>query len=274
MNEIQDDPLHDKVNKITIYAGRKNQSREYRDNPSERGRYHWEASGAFVIPRMKGPHFEQADIGIVEIEDTPDKTQEFFDQYVLYRDFGSPDKEEIKNSRIIPICLASEHSDLSGKTLKGAGWGIEYQEKRENNPRNPEYSTCMTSELSYPRENRFQNCDMRKIQANNWECRTDHPPPGYQAEKCKVYAREARGTALRNKFRLKLSTKEFSDLFKIDIMYVKKRNGSSITCIGTDWNTGRYWEHGWCELPKSYPGEEFRWGICSPSCSRDLMRVK
>ena len=26
------------------------------------------------------------------------KTQEFFDQYVLYRDFGSPDKEEIKKS--------------------------------------------------------------------------------------------------------------------------------------------------------------------------------
>ena len=199
MSQIQDDPSNNKLNRLTIYGGRKNQSEANWDNRGELGHYRWEASHAHI---MQNPHLPDTDIGIASIAKSLPENLKFFDRGALLLDFRSRNRNRIKTSRIIPICLAKEKSDFSGETLKGAAWGLEYEELRENNPRNPEYSTCMTSELSYPRENRFQDCDMKKIQANNWECRTDHPPDGYQVEKCKVYSKEAHGTALRNKLRL------------------------------------------------------------------------
>ena len=80
------------------------------------------------MPQMNGRVKDEADIGIVSIR----VTESFFDQFLLARDFFTLNREQIERSRIVPICLARENSDLSGKTLKGAGWGWEYQENNNS----------------------------------------------------------------------------------------------------------------------------------------------
>ena len=256
------------MNKLTIHAGRKNQSQGNWNNLAELNQYHWGVSEAFAMPRIWASNSEQADIGIAKIPGTPG----FFDKTTLFDDFTSRSKEVLYTSRIVPICLARENSKLSGQTLRGAGWGIEYQEARENNPRNPEYSSCMTSELSY-RENRFRNCDMEKIKANNWECRTDQPPTRYPATECETLTKTAYDRAFQNKLSNIFSLKKLKKIFTSSIMYVTKPDGTKITCIGPDWT---HWKYGWCELKEHsppYPSTFHRWGVCSRSCSRGLMRV-
>ena len=268
MNQIQNDLSRNKLNLLTIHGGRKNQSDANWNNPTETNQYQWEVTEAFVVPQMnKGRVVVKPDIGIASISDILPK---FFDKAALSQDFLTHDKVEIKTSRIVPICLAAKNSDLSGMTMRGAGWGLEYQEKPENNPRNPEFSSCMTSELSPKVEHRFQNCDMQKIQANDWECRKDSAPDDYPVDECRNYFNKAEWTEYRDKLqhRFRLSKKKFDKLFRRDIMYVP--NGITTTnCTRLDWTE---WPYGWCELPGSTDAN-FKWGICSPSCSEDLMKV-
>jgi len=270
VNQIQNDLSRNKLNLLTIHAGRKNQSDANWNDPTETNQYQWEVTDARVIPQMKmGQVTTRPDIGIASISDILPK---FFDKDALSKDFRTLDREEIKSSRIVPICLAAENSDFSGKTLKGAGWGWEYQEKpeNENNPRNPAYSSCMTTELSLKVEHRFKNCDMQKIQANDWECRKDRAPDDYPVNECRNYFNKAEWTDYRSKLlhRFRLTKKKFDKLFRRDIMYVP--NGiTTINCTRLDWTQ---WPHGWCELPGS-TAASFKWGICSSSCSKDLMKV-
>ena len=268
MNQIQNDPGNNNINLLTIHAGRQNQSSVNWNIPpiGVNDHYQWEVYGAFIMPQMKGRVKSEADIGIVSIR----VTESFFDQDVLKRDFFTLHRGQIERSRIVPICLARENSDLSGRTLKGAGWGWEYQEKQQfgiTNPRNPEYSSCMTSELSF-REYRFKNCDMQKIKANDWECRTDTFPNGYPVAKCRDYFDKTQWTAYRTRQRFKLSRKEFDKLFRRDIMYVPD-GSTTINCTRLAWTD---WPYGWCELPES-TDVDFKWGICSSSCSTHLMKV-
>ena len=121
MTQIQNDLSRNKLNLLTIHAGRKNQSDTNWNDLTEANQYQWQATEAFVIPQMKmGQVTTRPDIGIALISDFLPK---FFDKVALSKDFRTLDREEIKSSRIVPICLAAENSDLSGKTLKGAGWG-------------------------------------------------------------------------------------------------------------------------------------------------------
>ena len=249
-----------------IYAGRKNQSSANWDNLGEDNQYRWEVSEAFVIPETQGNHLKQSDIGIASISEMRPK---FFDKNALKKDFNTLTREEIKSSRIVPICLAQKNSDLFGRTLKGAGWGREYHELPQNNPRDPDFSSCMTSELSN-RQYRFKNCDMQKIRANNWECRKDRAPPGYPFAKCRDYFNKDGWKDYKNKLqhRFRLSKKKFDKLFRRDIMYIPS-GSTTINCTRLDWTQ---WPHGWCELPGSTDAN-FKWGICSSSCSKDLMKV-
>ena len=272
VSQIQDDPSNNKLNRLTIYGGRKNQSDANWNNRGELGHYRWQVSHAYI---MQNPHLPDTDIGIASIAESLPENLKLFDQGALLLDFRSRRRNQIKTSRIIPICLAKEKSDLSGKTLKGAAWGLEYEELRENNPRNPEYSSCMTSELSL-REYRFQNCDMQKIKANDWECRTDQAPNGYPVAECEDYFNEALWADYKIKQRFAISQKKLDKLYRRDIMYVKNSTTDDpITCIrvtGELEPNWRNWRHGWCELPGS-TSTNFKWGICSPSCSIQLMKV-
>ena len=110
---------------------------------------------------------------------------------------------------------------------------------------------------------------MQKIKVNNWECRRDIEPKGYPVAKCEDYFNKAKWTYHTNQQNFHLSTKKFDKIFRRDIMYVWNGAGNTITCIRPNW---RNWPHGWCELPKSTPGD-LKWGICSPSCSINLMKV-
>ena len=111
---------------------------------------------------------------------------------------------------------------------------------------------------------------MQKIQANDWECRTDRAPDDYPFNQCRNYFNKAEWTDYRSKLlhRFRLTKKKFDKLFRRDIMYVP--NGiTTINCTRLDWTQ---WPHGWCELPGS-TAASFKWGICSSSCSKDLMKV-
>ena len=187
-NQIQLDIVSGIMNKVTIHGGRMNQSSDNWFNPDESGHYQWEVSAAYVMPIHQNLVFEYEDIGIALINDLHPNNRFFFDKDALYSDFKFGTKQQVRDARVIPLCLASENSEITGKTLTGAGWGKEYNEQELKDPRDPDYSSCMTSEKSL-REYRFQNCDMKKIKDNNFECRTDKPPP--RDKKCKLYIKKA-----------------------------------------------------------------------------------
>ena len=109
---------------------------------------------------------------------------------------------------------------------------------------------------------------MQKIKANDWECRTDRHPNGYPFAKCRDYFNKRQWTDYRTRQRFKLSRKKFDELFRRDIMYVPD-GSTTINCTRLHWTD---WPYGWCELPKS-TDVDFKWGICSSSCSRQLMKV-
>ena len=256
--------IHIGVNEITIHGGRKNQSIDYWNAPSELGEFYWEISEAYVMSPSHDIRFDREDIGVALISKETALELRFFDRASLRLDVQS-----VRRSKVIPICLASTDTDLIGRTLKGAGWGIEYNEYRHQPVRKPDYSSCMTSEKSIQGA-RFKNCDMTQIRLNNWECRTDRPPSGYDIKKCEKYINKALKEARKKVLNLKMDMEGLMKLVTRDIVYVEGENGDTTECIFSNWGD---WKDGWCELPKLPTKHEPSWGICSPSCNKTLMKV-
>ena len=267
-NQIQLDIVSGIMNKVTIHGGRMNQSSDNWFNPDASGHYRWEVSAAYVMPIHQNLVFEYEDIGIALINDLHPNNRFFFDKDALYSDFKFGTKQQVRDARVIPLCLASENSEITGKTLTGAGWGKEYNEQELKDPRDPDYSSCMTSEKSL-REYRFQNCDMKKIKDNNFECRTDKPPP--RDKKCKQYIKKAFKKIRENIKKLKMQPIDMVRLSTRDVFYFEEKNGDVVKCVRLDWTLEKY--HGWCELLKLPHEDTIPWGICSPSCSTDMMKV-
>ena len=267
-NQIKVNINSGEMNQITIHGGHMDQSSAFRPKADDSDLYRWEVSEAHVMPIWHDNEFRYEDIGIALINDLSPNNKLFFDKDALYSDFKFGTKQQVRDARVIPLCLASEGSHLVGRTLTGAGWGSEYNEVEEKTPRDPTYSSCMTSEKSF-REYRFQNCDMKKIKDNAFECRTDKPPP--RDKKCKQYIKKAFKKIRENIRNLILEPIDIVRLLTRDVFYFEEKNGDVVKCVRLDWTHQKY--HGWCELPKLPLEDTIPWGICSPSCSTNTMKV-
>ena len=64
VSQIQNDPSNNRLNMLTIYGGRKNQSDANWNNRGELGHYRWQVSHAYI---MQNPHLPDTDIGIASI---------------------------------------------------------------------------------------------------------------------------------------------------------------------------------------------------------------
>ena len=255
-------------NEIRIYGGRKYQSYADQNNLP------WGASEAYILASIsKNIFFLREDIGIALIPDAFPNDQRFFDKKALLN------QNSLRNADIVPICLGHLGMDLTGKTLTGAGWGLQYEEVPAVQPRDPLYSSCMTSELSLKIESRFRNCDMESIKANDYECRYDRPPIEMEEMQCKKYITKARRSMKKylKKLVLPETFGEFGAINTLEsiIVYITKKNGEEIACMGTgkDGWWRKAWKYGWCTLPKLLNENKKKWGVCSHSCSRELMKV-
>ena len=261
--------IRERENEINIYVGR------YSNDPDESGQLnwiHWKASGAYAMPLWKNLRFDREDIGIALIPSKTSPDDRFFNKKELLN------PNSLRNAGVVPICLGRQGIDIHGKTLKGAGYGQQYQEVPVVKPRNPLYSSCMSSELSL-RESRFRNCDMAQIKANNYECSTEHPPD--EMEECKKYFTKAH-TSMRT-YLEKLTNSEKDAIVPLEniIFYIRKKSPSrfendQIVCMGT--GEDGWWQkslpYGWCLLPQLPNEKQQNWGVCSSSCSKSLMKVK
>ena len=238
------------ANEMSVFGGSK--SRLTMIMP---GYFHqYKAEEAYIMDGSSKKQFDKEDIGLIKIFDS----KPFFDKEELKKHSVSSQAE------IIPICLAALNYDVTGKELRGVGWGLEYEEspkyRRLESPgakRNPILSSCMTSEAS-PINWRFQNCNMHRFKREDWECQKTKPPPSYKNgnyEICNEYFREA------DLHRDPLRHKELKDM---DVMYIEEGNGVKETC----YQPALLKENGWCYL--QYQGSldqnVFAWGTCSNSC--------
>ena len=230
------------------------------DNPNYR--YRWTIDFGYI---MSSDPFED-DFGILEITD-----EVFFNTSTLM------DPSALPNARIVPICLGAIGTDIKNKDVQSAGWGRMYDEAPKSNPRNPEFSSCMTTQAS-PKNWKFQNCDMQRMKrGNNFKCDKTNPPPGYQQEQLETCRRlfmipdSEHGKAALTKI-TKEKIKNVEKVYHMDMQDTTKL----LTCV----NPKILQTFGWCYL-KDYPekhedknwsGEA--WGICSPSCDSKLMKVK
>ena len=226
-------------------------------------------SKAHTMP-LKNSRFDPEDIGIAIIPD--DKL--FFHKTEL------KDKNALRRAKIVPICLGRKNLDLNGMILTGAGWGrqyFEYPEAEDGNPnfqRDPLYSSCMASEQSL-KESRFRHCDMRSLRDNQgYKCRTKERPTGmHEDAKCKQYWGMARDWGRKYLEKILVPKTEVVEMLTNSIIYIRKLDGGEIVCIESNWKD---FEYGWCPLIP-LPDEEIKgirpWGVCSPSCSEDLMEV-
>ena len=236
--------------------------------------YQYRAEEAYIMDGSSDDEFDKQDIGVLQIPD--DKL--FFDRKALKKGIASI------NAPIIPICLAAMNHDVTNDVLRGVGWGMVYEEAPElsGNRRNPVYSSCMTSQSSPPRW-RLQNCNMKEIKKNGWECEKKKPPPSYEKgdyEKCIDYF----NAAYLHENHLK--GKQIKDQH---VMYIKEGNVKKQTC----YQPRLLQENGWCRLQshrnpqksvvstktiRRYPwylrSSGASWGTCSSSCSIQHMKAR
>ena len=267
------DQIRPGMNEMTIYGGRRFQSFSYNSNefPNELGRYHWKVSSAYAMP-LKYTRFYFEDIGIAVIH----RPNRFFDRTELLQ------KNILRRANIIPICLGRKYLDLNGITLTGAGWGIQYTEfppvEPPNVQRDPLYSSCMASEQSH-KASRFRHCDMKSLKAGPWnddpfKCRKfELPTEMNDDDKCELYWGMTRHYSKKHLEKLRVPITDADNILKNSIVYIEDRDGEEIVCIASNWRNFKY---GWCPLIP-LPDEETKgikpWGVCSPSCSEDLMEV-
>ena len=227
-------------------------------------KYTWKMDFGYVMDNDDNTY----DIGIAGID--PDNKNKFFDKENLFQNW--------KTSKIVPLCLAKESTDITNKVVQGAGWGRVYEEQPKTTPRNPVFSSCMTNQAS-PDMWRFQNCDLDRLPISlpfrdKIECIKNQDPPDYktgQSQKCQKIFNDAGSKAL-NIDKIYLSEnldpdEVFDDLEDPEICY----------------NPNLLSNHGWCYLkdfPEKWeanavgkPWNREAWGICSPSCDTNINQV-
>ena len=261
--------IRPRSNEIYIYGGRRFQSFSdtSRPNPQEFGKYRWKAYKAYAMP-LKNGWFYPEDIGIIIIPGP----HLFFDRTEL------SNKNTLRRAKIVPICLGRENVNLDGLILTGAGWGRQYVEFPEvespNDPRDPLYSSCMASEQSL-KESRFRHCDMRSLKdSQGYKCRTKERPTGMQEDaRCEEYWAMAHNSGWNYLESLSVPIPDREKMLKNSIVKVRDIYGGEIVCIEANYED---FDYGWCPLIP-LPEEEEKgiqpWGVCSPSCSEDLMNV-
>ena len=97
MDQIQRE--HPNINKITIHGGRKNQSSENWNNPTELDQYHWDVSEAYIMYISDDLRIDKEDIGIAIVP----KWKGFFD-----RNYLSIDRQNVLHAKIVPIRLGKK----------------------------------------------------------------------------------------------------------------------------------------------------------------------
>ena len=247
-----------KYNEITVYGG----SKSVENFSFEKA---WAIDEAYTVTDIWHTSALSADIGILVLSSKVGRSKEdlFFDKARLM------DKNELGRALVVPICLTSvDNANIQRKTLRGVGWGVQYDESPEKEPghlRKTIYSSCMTSAAS-PFFSRYQNCDMEKIEQNGWQCETFIKHPGYD-KKC-VYYRN-----LLESNRHTMPSFAWEKWLDSDIMYIIDSNKKKTTCYSPysqyEENPGLV-KPGWCHLQDGAVGH---WGMCSKSCSEKLMRV-
>ena len=219
----------------------------------------WDPDGAYIMSDPSDAGFKAEDIGIAVLSYKRPKNDWLFNKDILM------DKDALGKAVIVPICMVAKEKDFENNEFintefRGFGWGRQYDEAPTTDPI---YSSCMTSPAS-PFFYRYQNCDLKVIQKNNWLCNTAHDHPGFEPM-CNFYRKQFE----RNKHSLQ---RFWSKLRDIDIVYIIDGYGKTTTC---------YYpllmkERGWCYLdsPTFDPSTAKRtWGTCSLSCSDQLKAV-
>ena len=258
--------IRPRSNEIYIYGGRRFQSFSdtSRPNPQEFGKYRWKAYKAYAMP-LKNGHFHPEDIGIIIIPEP----HLFFDKT------GLSNKNTLRRAKVVPICLGRKNLDLNGIILTGAGYGNQYYEFPPPEPpwRAPLYSSCMASEQSL-KASRFRHCDMRSLRVQEgYKCRTTRPTGMQEDKKCEEYWAMARDSGKNYLEELSVPIPDREKMLKNSIVKVKDKNGGEVVCIEANYED---FDYGWCpliSLPEEVQKGIQPWGVCSPSCSKDLMNV-
>ena len=258
--------IRPKQNEITIYGGSASV-----ENFAFTGR--WEADEARILDSDFVAGLRK-DIGIAVLSGERNKDKPFFDKAILMAE------EELRKAVVVPICLVSKNKNFKRlklnkkRTFRGVGWGRQYDDSTtRGSPTNLlealedlRYSSCMTSPGS-PEYSRYQHCDLKDIEKNNWKCNNSHDHPGFD-KKCDVYMEQFE----RNKHSLQNKWSE-TQLKGIDIVYIIDGNGKQTTCY-SPWLIK---ERGWCFIdgPVRDPStcNSRSWGTCSLSCSDELKAV-
>ena len=226
--------------------------------------YQWEAQEAYIMKIDETSlRILEEDIGMAVIDDV------FFDRKALHS-LGA-----LANAKVIPLCLPRVGITLNGNTLRGVGWGEQYDEAPQPRQglRDPEYSSCMTNEFSL-QGSRFRVCDMKFLKANKMKCRKDSHMFGmfglfgYDMQKCKSYYEAAKQTTQDKLKNLLITKADLARLTKSSIIYINREHRHEEACV----DPRALMKYGWCKTLQN-PGEEKPlWGLCSRSC--DLVEVK
>ena len=231
--------------------------------------YSWDIDEAYAYSvDLDTNNVIAADIGIVGLK--LNSPEVFFQKSLL----AVP--SSLRTARIIPLCLGMAELDLANKKITGVGWGLIYDEAPYINkpkPRDPIYSSCMTSQAS-PHQWRFQNCDMRKMKnptTGLYKCDQINDPPDYtpgKAQRCLEIFQKISNNDVFDGRPLKDIMEEV-DLYK----YKEDITQDATEC----YNPNLLKKHGWCYLKAfpedpSNPGRE-AYGICSPSCDPEILKV-
>jgi hypothetical protein len=241
------------LNRIIVHGGSRSADP---DNPKWKPEDVFQIEEAVIMETLpRANWFESIDIGIVI---TP-KLNPFFNKKRL----KVPSK--LMQAKIIPICLPATHYDFSHKIIHGVGWGLRYNESPKPTgktpSRNPLYSSCMTNHVGEEKW-KFQSCDMKQIQDLDWSCEKQELPHDYEKNKnrCKEYFEDI------ERSEDKIVKDHLNDVDKI---YVHDREkNDNIVCYKKE----HFQNMGWCHVQASDNADA--WGFCSPSCDKNIMKVK
>lgn len=234
--------------------------------------FKWKVTKAYIMEGSSEDKWDKYDIGMAIIPENLGSDKRFFDKNALM------ERTKLGKAKIVPICLAALNTDFKDKTIRGVGWGSQYEESpdkiNDKSNRDPIISSCMTNQAG-PQEWKFQNCDMQEIKKQSWECDTTHHPPGYNtpaySKKCDDYfITFGQHEDPLQRPDLPNYPKFLEErLKKVDKMYIIDEGGEEETCYLPRLLS----ETGWCKLEYQANNKEVAWGICSPSCRTDIMKA-
>ena len=233
-----------------VYGGSSDKS----EMKKEGWKYTWNIKFAYI---MKGPEdmFKGSyDIGITRISILAAP---------LFNKNDLNDKVKLFHAKIVPICLSANGFNFDKLTIRGVGWGRQYDESPENEKsvRNPRYSSCMTNQVGKEKW-KYKGCDLDFIKVNQWNCEKVDFPPDYPRERhalCKKHFVDLAKS---------LNVDDKKKLESVDKIYITDQNDKTDVCYQPKY----FSQIGWCNVQGHYKDPE-AWGFCSPSCNQNIMKV-